>query len=529
MAQRVFPDALAADSGVLGRLRHVPDPSVFFWPVGEAAFESLAQGVLDAYDALLLEVDGEAADILLSDVKFVILLIQHLHACGVEAACQRLNIALELGELSRPFYRPDWSALANVPERMSKGGTGPVWQTKRMAKNIALNRHASVWARAGTVLAGSAVWSLGSDSELKQAYAAQHAICADHYYAPMLLESVAGGGNPLPECIALAVERFLDAVAQLCCTILDTDFDRQAVSACWLARLAAIAQLQRRVLSQGQVPETLLVTNLASAPHKLIAQSMRRRGVHVVGFDHGNNAVNVFRPVVTYLEFSQCNEFVSATRRIAQFHDTECRLSPLGRRLDIRFTSAETSHYDVLLERLAGQPPVHDVRSIMVIGFSHNAQRAIQFRNCFFAYQLDLELRLIRDLKARGFRVIYKVHPEWARHVQAIFEAAADEVVAEPFEKTWARADALLFPFPQTTTFGFAVCTNRPIVALDLFGSAWNVEAMALLRRRCGFVPVTFEADGRIGYDADALAEIISTPPVEIDMSYVHEILCPDQ
>ena len=65
--------------------------------------------------------------------------------------------------------------------------------------------------------------------------------------------------------------------------------DTEGAAAAWLRRLGDLAALMAAVDRIGRYPRGLLLTNLGQPAYRAVALALRRHGVEVVGFHHGND------------------------------------------------------------------------------------------------------------------------------------------------------------------------------------------------------------------------------------------------
>ena len=145
----------------------------------------------------------------------------------------------------------------------------------------------------------------------------------------------------------------------------------------------------------------------------------------------------------------------------------------------------------------------------------------------FFYFQLDLEIKLAKLLNKNGYRVIYKVHPDRADSVKGIFDDIVDEILVTPFEKTYQFADAIVFGCLTSTTFGYAVNTNKPIYLLDIEGQFWNKGVRKLLQKRCTMVTSFFDKSNRIIFDEDYIIDKLKEKQFQPNYEYVEKLMFP--
>ena len=248
------------------------------------------------------------------------------------------------------------------------------------------------------------------------------------------------------------------------------------------------------------------------------------RGQEVVGFHHGNYMGEQPNHLTGIAEYGVCDTFVAPTTTSAGWIARKYAQGPQPR--PVRFVSADTDHYRRLHEgmRSAARPAGTDV---MIVGYPPNWNRHYDYAGHHALIQLDLELRLATCLRRAGWRMLLKIHPEWRTLSGRLWAGRVDEIVEAPLEQCWQKASAFLFPRASTTTFGFCLCTNRPVVLLDVEGQPWNREAYDLLRGRCRMVPAHIDPQNRVRFDEDRLLAALRRPPEDIDFNYVEQVMYP--
>ena len=166
------------------------------------------------------------------------------------------------------------------------------------------------------------------------------------------------------------------------------------------------------------------------------------------------------------------------------------------------------------------------IDTVMIVGFPPNWLRYPHLAAHWALTQLDVEVALIEALGRAGFKVLYKAHPEYERETRELFKNLACTFVGGHLENCWQMADAFVFPRISSTSFGFALCTNRPVVLLDVESQNWLKEAYALLARRCRMVPARVDDGLRIHFDEKSLIDALRAPVSAPDESYVVEAMC---
>jgi hypothetical protein len=166
------------------------------------------------------------------------------------------------------------------------------------------------------------------------------------------------------------------------------------------------------------------------------------------------------------------------------------------------------------------------VKTAMIVGFPPNWIRYAYRAGHWGLTQLDVEIALIEVLRASGLRVLYKAHPEWEADLKYLYSGLDCEFIGGRFEECWQQADAFIFPRTSSTSFGFAICTNRPIILLDVKGQKWQEEAYRLIARRCRMVPAEIDSNLRIRFDPEALVAAVRQRVTAPDQGYVLQAMC---
>jgi hypothetical protein len=135
---------------------------------------------------------------------------------------------------------------------------------------------------------------------------------------------------------------------------------------------------------------------------------------------------------------------------------------------------------------------------------------------------------MMECLRTAGYRIIYKAHPDHAKDVCAMLADYADAIDGGRFEDVYRQADCLLFAHCNTTTFGFALLTGKPMVLLQVKSDPWYPRFRQLVQKRCCFVEATIDEAGRITFDKQKLAAAIAASPERVDFDVVRECVFTD-
>lgn len=498
----------------------------FWWPVEDTEFFDLLDMMWGGFEALLGDLEPPLQDLLLGDSSFVGVMGQHLHLAVAERFCRENNRELLLSDLSERFARPDWASLAKAYAWRPGLHQYVRCELRRALKRIRFNSHLRPDKNALGFFARAGCWSLGSFSRLKAEYVRSLSIYCDHPYVETVLGSSLGDGEQMPVLtIGEKLHEYLAQVEAYVRSRYGIDWGREEMARCWLKRLEDLSVIYSAAMRHKRLPETLLLTEVAKPLHKTLALASRRKGTRVVGFGHGNEMGNLWNRSIAYNEYWQCDDYVCPSQMSSRWHSMRYAEVGISRIRPTRFLSAESSFYHELMKRCKTMPFPERFAKVMIIGYPMNATRYDYSPADFFLFQLDLELRVAKVLKRSGIRVIYKMHPERKLEAKGVFEGLVDDILTEPFEDVYGHADAFFFGCITSTTFGFALCTHKPVFVIDIQGAKWNAEALALLQRRCVMIPARFDERNRIQFDETVFLRELSKRPEVPDFAYVEKAM----
>ena len=292
---------------------------------------------------------------------------------------------------------------------------------------------------------------------------------------------------------------------------------RRAIEECFSYSLIYFRQ-NIRFFSKHK-PKNLLATGLGIQIHRLYCSAWRYSGGKVTGFSHGNsyshgytpNVFKVLSMVDQYIVLSKGNEEI--IRQAAK------KFMPDYKKPDI--VHLKNNVYKPLFERLQIAPPVSTIKRIMVVGNVRINYAALDTEYHAFA-RLYHQLEIVKLLKDNGYYVIYKPRPDSSTETKAIFETYASEVLTDRFEDVYHYADCLLFSAPYSTTFGFSLLTNKPIVLMNAEGYPWYPRAFELIKKRCSVFDAK-SVDGKIIFNEQDVLAAVQESINNINYDILHE------
>jgi len=267
------------------------------------------------------------------------------------------------------------------------------------------------------------------------------------------------------------------------------------------------------------MPKKLLATGLGKPIQRLFCSAWRYAGGEVIGLSHGNGYCRSYLPPVILDGATITNKYVVTSSGHEEVWRKAIKdfflglKSPELIRLD--------NYYIRLFEELQKNSSVNKIKKVMIISSIIKSYSFVDSEYHTFAF-LHLELRIIRYLRSAGYNIIYKPRPDALHMIEGIFEDYADEVLTDKFEDVYQHADCLLFTSPYSTTFGFSLLTNKPIVLINVSGYTWYSRAFELIKKRCSMVEAE-SVDGKIVFGEKDVLNAIEDSLENIDYEILHE------
>lgn len=243
-------------------------------------------------------------------------------------------------------------------------------------------------------------------------------------------------------------------------------------------------------------------------PSRCAGLEVLRRGGEVTRFEHGCAAgmLRVVEPVAM-TELSVSSEYVLPTPALAEhLHRSgasgllapfgEARLSGRGGEPGIRTLHLRST-------------PRSDRRRVLYAPSILQGSR--QFVPPFLPdpVHLDWQFRLTEGLMRLPVELVVRAHPEGLLRGRVHPLTKLLPLAPQPFEALMPEADLFVFDYHLSTTFYEAVCTDRPIVLIDMGNPVFAPAIRNLVERRCRVIAARFDSRNRPHVDAEALTEAV--------------------
>ena len=267
----------------------------------------------------------------------------------------------------------------------------------------------------------------------------------------------------------------------------------------------------------------LLSDGLGLPFNRTLIAAWRLSGQKTIGFPHGNTFATCYDPIHVDADgLSIVNEIYASSK--GQAHLLQSLATDHSRDLKMAtVTHPHTSFYIEIFKSLQSEPKVTSIKRVMLIGFPLNDIIYPSFPSNHALSNLHLDIRLAQLLKQHGYTVLYKAHPDKLDEAKGLLNPFIDEFISERFETAYQQADCLIFSYSRTSTFGFAMLTNKPIILIDLDDVYWHQQAREQTQKRCHFIPATTDDCDRIIFDEYHVNKALDSALDPIDYSVFYQ------
>lgn len=270
-------------------------------------------------------------------------------------------------------------------------------------------------------------------------------------------------------------------------------------------------------LRQVALPSVLWSASGGQYWARALGLEVMRRGGQAVRFDHGGTTgLIVAAGARVLVELAVSTRFAAATPVAAATVREAITLGP-GRPLiaDVQVSGQRgDSHFESVLtlkrRARAGRLRVLYAPSIL-FGF-----RSVFPPSLPDLIYLDWQFRLVEALKRLPVDLLCRPHPEgiFSGQKHPLTELTVTE--SRPFEQLMDETDVVVLDYPISTTFGYSLCTEKPMVYLDIGIGRVEPAIKAEFERRARVVGCAPDSRNRPALDEKALADaIFSQHPVD--------------
>jgi len=495
------------------------------WIVPEQDFKSISNIFFNEIFHVINDTNEINQEVFFADIGFLGQLVQYLHADIFRERAKKKGLTVSIGKNSSQIFNPDWNSLSRIEiQQKINMKFDSLLTLKQNIKYFLFNYDKNIFSKFLKKNLYQRALCLGSNSALVQDYVKKNKLIASYKYINYFLIN-SESTLDIDREIEKLLSNYFDKISKYLKNNFDFNYNSNLLIKCWGRRLSYLKMMLKKIVNENnQLPNYLLVTQTMKASHRIVASAFKIMGKNAVAFDHGN-VPNNRNTLPFHIQPLSYNKIVTYGRKSAQSLRSNLEtfsFKSFYQNLSIESARDKNLYRNFNKYKFKKLPKKNNI--IMIIGWPMNSRRWTgENDGNFFFYRILLEVNLIKYLKTLGYKVYYKIHPLRKEGTEEIIKRQGAEIVKEKFENCWQIADVIIFTHTSTTTFGYALTTNRKIILIDTEKKNWNHENYNDLLKRCCLINASFEN----GFDFSKmeLKKSLERYSDFIDQSYIENYL----
>ena len=495
----------------------------YFWPISESEYQNIVTLMHKNYVHILDDIkDPFLYELGLVELTYISELQIIYHYQAVKKYASRNEHTLSFTENSRKYYELEWKEYANYYSRMKFPHGTMVRKIRRYVKNFIFNQHLGFYKFIKGFLFGKSVIGIGSFDRLKKEYVIKNNLFCDHYDWPDIIHYKPKDNKDVVKIVSKLNQELINPYLNLLINLDKQVFSKELIEDIRLAWNQRFKDLIGLFYNCTIFENKDLLLAESGKPHsKIISLVNNRNGAKVYNFHHGSDMGEVIQKRSHINDTSHSHYFVLPTNSSKKAYLSNYKCISVEKRSELSYISINSNFYKELYDNNQNKSLDNNIKSVMIIGYPMTQWRPMEEVGFFFYIRLEFEYRLITELKNKGFRVLYKAHPDRLQEISGLFEEIVDEFLIDPFEEVWSKADALIYGLTSTSTFGYGLCTNLPITLINLEGTSWNKNQKFFLEGRVSFVPAKLNKNQQIEFSLNNLFDTLRKPKLAKNWSEV--------
>ena len=241
---------------------------------------------------------------------------------------------------------------------------------------------------------------------------------------------------------------------------------------------------------------------------RIMSVAIRNNNGEVYGFSHGEPLVYNWDKIswmelslnTTYYEYS---EKLSEELKVVHANNFQYRNQ-------VRIESFNSDEFTKFRNHEITQNFRTSCKIVMLIGNAYRETGMTSVTSPSGVVQLQIEIEIIKKLQGLGHTVVYKKHPGgYFANRQLPFNESV-EIISTPFETSYQMADVLIFYYTRTTTFGYALASNKKVVIIDSGIEDIKEEALELIQKQCSYLKAKYNEDNKFYIEREQLKNALN-------------------
>ncbi len=300
--------------------------------------------------------------------------------------------------------------------------------------------------------------------------------------------------------------------------------DRDKIKTYWKRRVSKILSYYHNV--NHEKIDKLLVTEAAKPIHKLIMRAYEDADKKTYLFHHGNDTALTIQNIAHVHNIAHGENIVVPTLGIANQYNKVYGNSPLNSIMRPKYYNVY-SNKKLYTRRVNQKNHISTTTRpvVMLMGYPYNDRRYTDERGMYFITHAILEYKILDYLKTINVSPLYKVHPDRSLEASDILREYSDTFIHGKFEDIYHMADVIIFTYVSTTTFGYALTTDKKIVLIEDIDNEKDKDQWSILRKRVNTISATLNQYGEYEFDLGDIKNNIFSKTHEIDHTYSNQYL----
>jgi len=255
-----------------------------------------------------------------------------------------------------------------------------------------------------------------------------------------------------------------------------------------------------------------------------VCVAAKRNNHKIVGHSHGNNIGMLKDPQWGAIELSLADEFIVKNdiskklwKSYVDQHDLLDSSSP-------KFKVMKDNHFIDFFninDKYLVSNTKSTIKKIMI--YEHDMKYySPSSPHTYWQYNLDLLIRVAKDLKANGFTTILKRSPASLTETNNLYNKYFDQIIDEKFEECFYKADAILFIYATSTGFPFSLFTKLPVIIFSHELDHYQNDVQLELKERISVVKTRF-VKNKIIYDTPELIKAFTNNKNIINQNFINK------
>jgi len=273
----------------------------------------------------------------------------------------------------------------------------------------------------------------------------------------------------------------------------------------------------------AKIPQTtILIPAFGRIDTRALCVAGRNTGHEVVGSTHGGNIGFYKHNSWYYIDNVMCDKYLMPTKSSARAMGKYIKSQKLSKIYLPKIITQRENNLLGRFEYLRNFEIDSVANTIMVVEFPNTPVLFPQPGETGLVH-IWSNIKLAEIIRNSGYKAIIKIHPDRIEESTGLYEKYYDEIITNPFEESFKVAGTFIFTGITSTTFPFALMTNRRILTFSTAIKEFiSSEYLSDIKSRVDIIPSTFK-NGQFVFDEDALIDMLTAKHEKINNNIVEK------